>query len=230
MAELYLIRHGQASFGSDNYDQLSPLGHQQAIWLGEYFHERGIAFDAVITGDMVRHTETADGILKGLQHHNLQNNGAEHQVLPGLNEFDFLSLVALYLNKNPDQLPGKDAPRDTFFKLLKKSMHGWISGEINDTNLETWQHFEQRILNAMQTIQKQYHGQKVLAVSSGGAISMALRQILKAPSETVIELNLQTKNTAVAHCFFNPKTLRMTSYNHTPHLDTNERADKITFS
>ncbi|MEK9990253.1 MAG: histidine phosphatase family protein, partial [Halieaceae bacterium] len=30
MASLYLIRHGQASFGSDNYDQLSPLGQRQA--------------------------------------------------------------------------------------------------------------------------------------------------------------------------------------------------------
>ena len=30
MASLYLIRHGQASFGSDHYDQLSPLGQRQA--------------------------------------------------------------------------------------------------------------------------------------------------------------------------------------------------------
>ncbi|MCH1491392.1 MAG: histidine phosphatase family protein, partial [Luminiphilus sp.] len=30
MASIYLIRHGQASFGSDNYDQLSPVGQRQA--------------------------------------------------------------------------------------------------------------------------------------------------------------------------------------------------------
>ena len=34
MGTLYLVRHGQASFGADDYDQLSPLGHQQALRLG----------------------------------------------------------------------------------------------------------------------------------------------------------------------------------------------------
>ena len=58
MAQFYLVRHGQASFGSDNYDQLSPLGHQQARWLGEYFAERDMQFDGLITGDLVRHQET----------------------------------------------------------------------------------------------------------------------------------------------------------------------------
>jgi broad specificity phosphatase PhoE len=30
MGQIYLVRHGQASFGSANYDQLSELGHEQA--------------------------------------------------------------------------------------------------------------------------------------------------------------------------------------------------------
>ena len=29
MGTLYLVRHGQASFGSDHYDQLSELGRRQ---------------------------------------------------------------------------------------------------------------------------------------------------------------------------------------------------------
>ena len=40
MGTLYLVRHGQASFGADDYDQLSPLGHQQAVRLGEYLRQR----------------------------------------------------------------------------------------------------------------------------------------------------------------------------------------------
>ncbi len=63
MAELFLVRHAQASFGSDNYDQLSELGYQQSAWLGEYFRNRGIAFDELITGTQLRHRQTLDEIV-----------------------------------------------------------------------------------------------------------------------------------------------------------------------
>ena len=61
MGTLYLVRHGQASFGADNYDQLSPLGWQQSRRLGQYFKERGYQFEAVITGTLQRHDETWQG-------------------------------------------------------------------------------------------------------------------------------------------------------------------------
>ena len=66
MSEVYFVRHGQASFGSDNYDQLSPKGHQQARMLGEYFATQQLQFDHILTGDMVRHRETAEGICAGM--------------------------------------------------------------------------------------------------------------------------------------------------------------------
>ena len=50
MGTLYLVRHGQASFGADDYDQLSELGHRQSVRLGEYFAERDIRFDGLIAG------------------------------------------------------------------------------------------------------------------------------------------------------------------------------------
>ena len=116
------------------------------------------------------------------------------------------------------------------FKMLKTAMTDWMHDKLEGKLPETWQQFEQRVQAAIHTIQRELHGQRVLVVSSGGAIAMALRHVLKAPSETVIELNLQTKNTAIAHCYFNAKTVRMTSFNHVPHLDNKERAGKITYS
>jgi broad specificity phosphatase PhoE len=67
MSEVYFVRHGQASFGSDNYDQLSEKGHLQARLLGEYFASQQMQFDHILTGDMVRHRETAEGICAGCQ-------------------------------------------------------------------------------------------------------------------------------------------------------------------
>jgi broad specificity phosphatase PhoE len=67
MGTLYLVRHGQASFGADDYDQLSPLGRQQAVRLGEYWRgSRARRFDAVLTGTLRRHTQTWTGIAEGL--------------------------------------------------------------------------------------------------------------------------------------------------------------------
>ena len=45
MAELYLIRHAQASFGAENYDQLSDLGHQQSQSLGKALADQGVSPD-----------------------------------------------------------------------------------------------------------------------------------------------------------------------------------------
>ena len=59
MATIYLIRHGQASFGAENYDKLSELGCRQAEVAGEYFRDTGIQFDAVYSGDLSRQRETA---------------------------------------------------------------------------------------------------------------------------------------------------------------------------
>ena len=66
MAELVLVRHGQASFGTDDYDKLSELGWRQSRWLGEYFRERGTAFDLVVRGSLRRHAETLTGIAEGM--------------------------------------------------------------------------------------------------------------------------------------------------------------------
>ena len=66
MAELYLVRHGQASFGAANYDQLSERGVQQSVWLGEYFAQRNLSFDRVICGTLRRHEQTVEAILRGM--------------------------------------------------------------------------------------------------------------------------------------------------------------------
>ena len=44
MSRLILVRHAQASFFADSYDQLSPLGESQARALGEHWSRLGIAF------------------------------------------------------------------------------------------------------------------------------------------------------------------------------------------
>ena len=44
MQKITFVRHGQASYGSDNYDKLSELGHKQTRLLGEYFKKINYQF------------------------------------------------------------------------------------------------------------------------------------------------------------------------------------------
>ncbi len=62
MSTLYLIRHGQASFGAEDYDELSALGRQQARLLADYFLRAGICFDACWSGTLRRQLQTAEEI------------------------------------------------------------------------------------------------------------------------------------------------------------------------
>jgi len=59
MIELYFVRHGQASFGQPAYDRLSAVGERQAALLGRHFHKNGVRFDAVYSGALRRHVQTA---------------------------------------------------------------------------------------------------------------------------------------------------------------------------
>lgn len=227
MSELFLVRHAQASFGSDNYDQLSELGHRQSRWLGEYFRSRDIRFDAVITGEMVRHEETADGIIDGLG-----SNSFDRESLQNWNEFDFHRLTAIYLQQHPEyRLPDDPGFRD-YYRLLKQALLAWADDLLDcaSNGMETWPEFEQRVQVMLDQLQCGPSDRKVLIVSSGGAISMALRHILAAPAATMVQHNLQTRNTGLSHCFFSKTSISLMAFNHVPHLDDEGRRQYITYT
>ncbi|MEG2977826.1 MAG: phosphoglycerate mutase family protein, partial [Comamonas sp.] len=101
MGTLYLVRHGQASFGADDYDNLSARGMEQAERLGQYWQERGQRFDAVITGTLRRHTQTLEGIASQLP--GLPTADA----VPALNEYDSHALIRAI---HPEPLGKADTP------------------------------------------------------------------------------------------------------------------------
>ncbi len=62
MSVLYLIRHGQASAGSGDYDRLSSLGEDQSRALGELWAGRGLTFDRVFVGPLRRQRQTCEAV------------------------------------------------------------------------------------------------------------------------------------------------------------------------
>ena len=66
MSVLYLVRHGQASFGTDDYDRLSDLGKEQSRITGRFLAAQGIEPDRIVHGEMLRQRQTAEGLLEGM--------------------------------------------------------------------------------------------------------------------------------------------------------------------
>ena len=220
-----MVRHAQASFGTDNYDRLSDLGRRQARWLGEYFRERGLSFDRVVCGDMVRHRETAEGIFQGMN-----DASAAADTEPCWNEFDFDAIIRAYLRDHPARTPPPHAPVQDFTRLLRDGMLAWAENRISGALPERWADFEERVRTGLRTVAGAPGGRRrVLLISSGGAIAMALRHVLQAPASAMVQMNLQLRNSSVSQIYFNARSLHFSGFNHTPHLDLPARAESVTY-
>ncbi|MDA8523724.1 histidine phosphatase family protein [Acidovorax sp. NCPPB 4044] len=222
MGTLYLVRHGQASFGAQDYDQLSPRGHEQAVRLGAYWRERGLRFDAVYTGTLRRHAQTLAGIAEGLQ-----AAPEPLQALPALDEYDSAALIGAI---HPLPLPPADTPElyRQHFRLLCDALAQWMGGTISPAGMPSWTGFSDGVRAVLEHVRRQHAGHDVLLVSSGGPISTAVGEVLSTPPEVTIALNMRIRNSAVTEFSISPKRLMLQTFNTLPHLDTPEHAGWVT--
>ena len=226
MGTLYLVRHGQASFGEDDYDRLSPLGHRQAQRLGQYLRQRfereGVQIDTVLMGSLRRHRETWEGMAQGA--------GWSHtpEVWPGLNEYDSEALIEAI---HPEPLAKPDTPElyRHHFRLLREAIKAWMDGRTQPRGMPRYADFVAGIEAALDHVRQNCPG-NALIVSSGGPISTAVGRVLGTPAETTIELNLRIRNTALSEFTFTPKRHMLVTYNTLPHLDSAEHQDWVTFA
>ena len=166
MGEVYFVRHGQASFGTDDYDRLSDLGWQQARWLGAHFAEEGRQFDVMVSGALRRHRETADAMAEHLQI-------SDRIVLPGLDELDYdhLQMDAA----NAGLVPPATGEEGAIAEELPRIMHGW-EHEAFETTHEPFASFRSRVTEAVGNVTQE--GRDVLIVSSGGPKAVMMRHVL----------------------------------------------------
>ncbi|MDB5846745.1 MAG: histidine phosphatase family protein [Rhodoferax sp.] len=222
MGNLYLVRHGQASFGAEDYDQLSAQGVRQIERLGEYFAFKGIRFEAALVGTLHRHTQTFDGICKGA--------GVDIPALawPGLNEYDSAAVIATV---HPEPLGKPDNPEvyRHHFRLLRDGLTQWMNGVVSPRGMPTYDAFRQGVVAALDHVRAQHTG-NVLIVSSGGPISTAVGHVLGTSPETTIELNLRIRNSAVTEFAYTPKRHMLVTFNTLPHLDHPDYASWITYA
>ncbi|ALD93670.1 histidine phosphatase family protein [Cupriavidus gilardii] len=226
MATLFLVRHGQASFGAANYDCLSAQGRQQSRWLGEYFVERGVRFRRVIAGSLVRQQDTASEILAAMGE---AGAGLTLETHPGFNEYDGEALYCAHTG-GADHRAHQNGDYADYWRTFRAAFAAWTAGTLTGMP-ESWEEFGKRIAAGLA------HGAEgsaredaILVVSSGGAIGRAVADMLHAPAQTAIELNLQFRNTAFCEIICGRNTQRLLSFNNVPHLERADRRGAITFA
>ena len=228
MGTLYLVRHGQASLGAADYDQLSPIGVRQSEQLGRYFQQKNLQFEAVLTGTLRRHAQTYEGIVAGMTEASAPPPNSALP-WPGLNEYDSDAIMACVPRTDP--LPHPTTPEGfrQHFRQLRDGLKLWMQGESSPAGMPAWVDFQTGVISALDHVRTHYQG-NVLLVSSGGPISTALSHILNAPVATTIDLNMRIRNSALSELSFTRSRHSLITFNTLPHLDHLDQADWVTYA
>lgn len=210
MPQLYFIRHAQASIGHENYDQLSPLGHEQSEVLGRWWQSNGMQTGHVWSGSMVRHQQTLAGMHK---HSTLPPVCA----LPELNEYDFKAIISAYAAKFPDD---ENLKQGLWLQILKAAIVSWARDEISADKLETWADFQIRVSAALKRIMLTAltAQQDALIVTSAGVMALVAQRALGCDDAGLIGLNVALKNSAICEYRLSKSGLSLQSFNTLPHL------------
>ena len=231
MSSIYLIRHGQASFGTDNYDRLSSAGREQARQLGLYFAGLGERIDRIYSGSLRRQTETAEIIAEGLA-----QAVPPIAIEPAFDEYDSDVILHTFAKTlAPEQLaeagwPGLHTDRRKFQFCLERAARAWVEARIEAEAMLPWRGFHGRIATAIETIMRSEGRSKTLLIStSGGVIGTLVAHVMGLSNHTGIELNWAVHNASITRLIYSAEKLSLSSFNGLPHLDRAELRHLITY-
>ncbi|MGE8539387.1 MAG: histidine phosphatase family protein [Acinetobacter sp.] len=200
MTTIYLIRHGQASFGAESYDKLSPNGELQAKLLGHYFDEILKEAPYVVAGSMQRHQQTAQlALAECFPESELMTDSA-------WNEFNHQQVFAQYEPRfNQPELLKEDVsqhanPRAYLSKIFEGAIERWTGGDYHHEYEESWPDFKQRVETALQHLCDDLAERKpryAVVFTSGGVISVAAGKILGLSPNKTFALNWAIANTSM---------------------------------
>lgn len=221
MGKLILVRHGQASYGAADYDQLSELGGEQSQALGAWWRSRGFTPDAVYSGPRKRHRQSDAAARQ--THPELP----VAQDAPGLDEypaFDLLAKAGPLLADDPEVAAllaelqsGATAATQ---KLVQAVTTRWVRGELDVPGVPTWIAFRERVESQVRSLCELHPGQTVVAFTSAGPISAATGMALALPHIKTIELSWNLYNAATATFLYTKGRFTLSEFNVTSHLSS----------
>jgi broad specificity phosphatase PhoE len=222
---IYLIRHGQASFGSSNYDKLSQTGVQQSEVLGAALKARELRPDLLISGGMRRHDETAKGCLSSLGIESpLATDAAfceydHEQMLTALDpELANKSILAARVLASGD-------PRRGFQLLFEQAADRWAAGGHDDDYDESFGEFCARVEDGVRRLATGLErAQTALVFTSGGVISVVCRMLLGLGDQRTMRLSYTIANASVTKLLVGKGGIHLSTFNEHAHFEGPGRA------
>jgi broad specificity phosphatase PhoE len=231
MSILYVLRHGQASFGQEDYDRLSDLGQRQARLTGEHLERAGLSFHAAYSGGMLRQKATAAALLKGLAAPPVL------QVAPGWEEYDSLAIMQAMMPAMLAEDPSLESSlakmyedRRAFQLVYEAAMRRWVSGRHHPGLVETWRSFLTRTKQALEgVLAANQGGRTVLVVTSGGPIAALLHQALNLDDQMALQMTWVIKNASLTSFLYRGQGLTLSTFNSTAHLEQHREPGLLTY-
>ena len=229
MGIVHLVRHAQASFGADDYDQLSTLGLRQSHLLGEWLRERGVQPTRVLSGPLRRHRQTAEACLAAL------GVAAPIEVVDDLRELDHVEILARHDARFADpatlraSLAGEADPERAFQAAFMGALQRWIGG-AHDDYAESWVQFRQRCHGALaHVLGLTGPGDSVWVFTSGGPIAAILQHVLDVPDARLLDLTGTLVNCGVTRLHRHGDRARLDEYNARAHLERHADPTLVTY-
>ncbi len=211
MGTIHLIRHGQASWGAADYDQLSELGAEQSSSLGVSWEAAGWAPTDAVAGGLKRHAQTAIATIDAY-------GGDGYDVDAGWDEYDHLALVRAHDPASSMQ----DAK--AFQASLNLAISAWMAAE--DSSGESFPSFRSRVLTAFeQVVSQATSGRSIAVFTSGGPIALVVSQLLAGDDSLFQRLNDVVINASVTTVISGRSGPRLLAFNEHVHLPR----DMVTF-
>lgn len=230
MTRLYLVRHGQASFGTGHYDRLSPRGEQQARLLGQHLRRIGFGADVWLSGTMERQRATLSGVLQGLE------SPRECEAHPCFNEYDHEAILTAYLPRvladmglSTEDVSALLGDARQFQAAFSRVMRHWADGTPQDNAaLETWPAFTARVREGLERLATSGR-ERIVIVTSGGPIACAVQAALGLGLEQTLSLNWGIYNASVTELRVRKEALMLSGFNAVAHLELAGDASLLTY-
>jgi broad specificity phosphatase PhoE len=231
MGDIFLIRHGQASFGSTNYDELSEIGLLQARILGNFLIKVGIEPNAVYSGSLMRQTTTAGEVASVYSLADL--DFPYLRIEKAFNEYDAQEIIraALSFDSSLSEELSKNSHETNFFKkIFGNAMQHWVTGMLDSHGIESWIDLRKRVYEGlMQIIRIHGRSKTILIFTSGGVISAGLAFLLGFDGVTAMRINSQIVNTSITHLVYNHERITLSGFNSRAHLMLESNPGLITY-
>ncbi len=234
MARLLYFRHAQASYGKQDYDQLSSLGFRQSEILGEFLVEKRIHFDHIYVGPLKRQRQTIEKILDVFRKKGHQL--PDPVEVKELEEHKGPSILKACMDQIKDEddvirkwdeerLENPDLNIKNGLRIFDRAMELWATGAFNHlqpANYLTWKEFREQVNHGYESILEKHRSERGATIglfTSGGTISATMGRVLGIAEERdVIRLNGIVQNTSISEILFSEYKETLKSFNEVSHL------------